>query len=214
MRIYRNIDQRTEEWHELRKGKVTGTLLGKILSSRADVRDNAFYEKLAERLSTATAAEAQEDAMSRGVRLEDEAISEFERRTGKGTERVGFVESSFSSWSGYSPDAIVVPKGRRKASGYEEDVEVKCLFSTNHVRAWITGRIPPEHEAQAIQAFVVNPRLKRRHFVFYDPRIAAMPYVCIVVERSGVEGRIEEARKAQIDFIKRVDAMVASLVKI
>lgn len=207
MKVYRDIEQRTEEWHEIRKGKVTGTLLQKILSSRADTRDGAFYKVLADRLSTAGIDE--ESDMERGMRLEADAVAEFERRTGRKTERVGFVESSFSRWSGYSPDALI-----RRGKRYPEDVEAKCLSSANHVRAWLTNKIPPDYREQVIQGFVVNDDLRVRHVVFYDPRIEVKPYVCIDVRREECEAEIEAAKAAQIEFINRVEATVASLVKL
>lgn len=209
MRVYTNIEQRTEDWFELRKGKVTGTRLAKILSERKDAQEAVFYETVAERLSTVTAEEAEELAMQRGSRIEDEAVAEFERRSKKKVERVGFVESSFSPWAGYSPDALIKRGGK-----YTEDVEVKCLASGNHVRAWLTGKIPPEYRHQIVQGFVVNDDLKVRHVVFYDPRIPTKPYVCIDVTREECRGEIEAARAKQIEFINRVEALVASLIKL
>ncbi len=209
MKVYRDIEQRTEEWHELRKGKVTGTMAGRILSDRKDVRDSAFYEVVADRLSTASVEQAEENAMTRGVRLEDEAVAKFAEKTKKNVERVGFVESSFSKWSGYSPDGLI-----KKGKKYTEDIETKCLKSGNHVRAWLTGKVPKDYMPQVLQGFVANDDLQRRHVVFYDPRIEIMPMVIITVERDEVEVEIEKSRAAQVDFINRVDALIASVVKL
>ncbi len=209
MKFYKNVEQRTEEWYEMRKGKVTGTFLKKIVSTRKDTREKAYYDILADRLSTATVEQAEENAMKRGVRLEDEAVAEFEKRSKKKVEKVGFVESSFSKWVGYSPDGVI-----KKGKKYPEDVEVKCLSSGNHVRAWLTGNIPEDYEEQIIQGFIVNDDLKIRHVVFYDPRIEMKPYVCIIVERSFYEEKIEAYKKQQREFIKMVDETMSKLVKL
>lgn len=173
----------------------------------AKAQDGYFYEILAEKLSTAGIET--ESAMDRGIRLEDEAVLAFEKKSGKKIERAGFVQSGFSKDVGYSPDGLI-----KKGKKYPEDVEVKCLSSANHVRAWLTGSVPDEYEAQVIQGFIANDDLKTRYIVFYDPRIEIKPYHVIKVEREDVEEQIESYKKAQIAFLKKIDETLAKIVKI
>lgn len=207
MKIYDEIIQRTPEWEELRRGKITGTMLKKIVGT-PKARENAFYELIAERLTVADPNE-KENPMDRGVRLESNAVAEFEKRNKKKVEIVGFVESSFNKWVGYSPDGLV-----KVGKKYPEDIEVKCLDSKNHVKAWLTKKIPEDYFEQVVQGFVVNDDLKRRHVVFYDPRISIKPYVVITIEREEVEKEIEIYRTAQVEMIARVEETMGKLIKL
>ncbi len=184
MKIYKNIEQRSFEWLDLRRGKLTGTLLKKIVGG-AKARESCFYEVLAERLSVADVGDA-ENAMERGIRLEGEALSEFEKKSKKLIEPAAFVESE-TRGIGYSPDGLM-----KTGKKYTEDIEIKCLSSGNHVRAWLTGEVPEEYMPQIIQGFIVIPDLQVRHVVFYDPRIAVKPYFVIKVERENVADMIQE----------------------
>ena len=205
MKIFK-IEQRTPEWHELRRGKVTGTGLKRVMG-RKDTQDTYFYEVLAERLSTAGIES--ESAMDRGIRLEEEAIAFFEKKSGKLVERVGFIQSDFNVNIGCSPDGII-----RKGKKYVESVEVKCLSSGNHVRAWLTGSVPDEYFPQVVQAFIVNKDLQTMHVVFYDPRIEVKPYHVIKVDRKDVAQHVEDYKKAQLEFLERVESTLSKLIKI
>jgi len=206
MKIYSQIEQRTPEWFELRRGKITGTMLKRIVGT-PKAKETAYYELLAERLTVQNLDE-KEDPMARGSRLESEAVAEFEKKTKKKVEQVGFAESSFSKWAGYSPDGLV-----KSGKKYSEDIEIKCLDSKNHVRAWLTKEIPEEYFEQIVQGFIVNEDLERRNVVFYDPRISIKPYFVITIERESVEKEIADYKKAQIEMIKRIDDTLSKLVK-
>jgi len=197
--------QRTPEWFEARRGKVTGTVLKKVVSSRKDVREGVFYEILAERLMVSDGSEA-EGAMDRGVRLESEAREAFEKKTGKIVEEIGFIQDGDM---GCSPDGLI-----RKGKKYTESVEIKCLNSGSHVRAWLTNEVPEEHMPQIIQAFIVNPDLKTMHMVFYDPRIKQHPLHTIKVERENVANTISEYKKAEAEFLEKVDEAMSKIVKL
>jgi len=204
MKIF-DIEQRSDEWFDLRMGKVTGTGLKKILSSRS--RSDYFYEVLAERLTNELNRE--ESALDRGVRLESEAITEFEKISGKLIDTAGFCQSDENEWIGYSPDGLI-----KVGNTYSEDVEVKCLASKNHLRVWLENIIPEEYDAQIIEAFIVNPKLKKRYFVSYDPRIAVHPIHIIEVNRKDVEEKIEDYRVKQEEFIKEVNEKLEEINKL
>ncbi len=84
------IEQRSNEWKQLRKGKITGTQLKSIMGTPR-ARKEAMYEILAERLTVGVEDEY-ENAMDRGIRLEGDAIAMFELHTGKQVDKIGFVE--------------------------------------------------------------------------------------------------------------------------
>ena len=201
-------EQRSPEWFEARKGKITGTSLKKLLG-RKDMQENLYYELLAERLSVSNKAEDNETDLARGVRLESEAVETFEAKTKKKVERVGFIQSDFNKNIGCSPDGLIKVKGK-----YSEQVECKCLSSGNHVRAWLEKKVPDEYMPQVIQSFIVNEDLKTMYVVFYDPRIAVKPYHVIEVSRDEIAEQAIEYKAAQIEFLKKVEEKLSTIIKI
>jgi putative phage-type endonuclease len=200
-----NCEQRTPEWHECRLGKITGTGLKKLVSTRS--RSDFFYEILAERLTTEV--EEVETALQRGVNYEAEALKEFEKFSGKIVNQAGFCQSSKNEWIGYSPDGII-----KIGKKYSEDIEIKCPASKTHLKIWLENKIPEEYDAQIIQAFIVNPDLKKRYFISYDSRISIHPIHVIEVSRSEVEEKIAEYEKLEREFIDEINAKLEELLKL
>lgn len=206
MKIY-EIEQRTPEWDAIRSGRITGTGLKKLISTRKDTRDDYFYEVLAGRLTTETTDE--ESALARGVRCEDEALAEFEKVSGKIVDKAGFCQSDDNEWIGYSPDGLI-----KVGKTYSEDIEIKCPASKNHLRTWLENTIPDEYEPQLIQAFIVNPKLKKRYFISYDSRITIHPIHIIEVNRKDYEEKIEDYKQRQLEFIELVNNKLSEIIKL
>lgn len=100
-----NIEQRSEEWFNLRAGKITGSSLGKVMS---DEKTKGFSE-IVNRLASERVFKRrmEEDSyiskdMQRGIDLEDEAVSVFEKETFIEVSNGGFWE--YSDTVGDSPD--------------------------------------------------------------------------------------------------------------
>ena len=198
-----NVEQRTPEWHQLRKGKITGTGLKSIMGT-VYAQDEYFYEILAQRLTVGVDDEDYENAMDRGNRLEPDAIAQFEFETGKQVERVGFVEGD-DSFMANSPDGYI---------GETEAIEAKCLGGKNHVRMWLENEIPREYYWQVIQYFVVNDKLEKLYFVGYNPDIPIHRLHIIEVTRYEIEDDITRAIKSQEEFIARVNSKLKEIVKL
>ncbi len=171
------------------------------------VRDNYLYEIIAERLTVEDNIE--ESAMDRGERLEQEAIEQFEKATGKIVDIIGFAESDENEMIGFSPDGLIANNGY-----YTEAVEVKCLSSANYVRAWIDNEIPKEHYAQIIQAFIVNEKLDTLYFVLYDPRVTTHPLHIIPVKRSGITEDITKYKSQELEFVAEVNSKIEELIEV
>lgn len=206
MKKHNDIQQGTEEWHQLRKGKITGTTLKAIMGT-PKARQEAIYEIMAERLTVGIDMDY-ENPMDRGTRLEPEALAMFEFETGKKIETTGYCESDDNSLIGYSPDAIV------SNTDDTEDVEVKCPLGKNYVKMWMTNEVPEEYYWQLVQAFVVNPKLENRYFVGYNPDIQIHPLHVIKVARKDVESDIEIAFEKQNLFLSEVDTMLEKIIKL
>ena len=199
-----NVEQKTDEWHHLRKGKLTGTTVKSIMGT-PKARQEAIYEIIAERLTVGVEGEYPENAMDRGNRLEPDAIAAFELETGKTVERTGFCEDDSNAFIANSPDGLI---------GDTEAVEAKCLGGKNHVKMWLTNEVPDEYKWQVVQYFVVNEKLEKLYFVGYNPDIEIHPMHVIEVERAELEKEIDEARIAEEEFLKEVDEILKTIIKL
>jgi len=198
-----NIDQNTDEWFELRKGKITGSTLKDIVVKRGTKKKIGFYQLIADRIAQEP---DDENVMDRGHRLEEEAIEKLEQQLGVKVERVGFLVSDFNPNIGLSPDGLIKRNGK-----YTEAVEVKCLNSARHIQALIEKELPKEYEEQALQYFIVNEDLQVLHFVFYDPRIKSNPYLKISITSDFFGDQIEAIKQYEIDTLKEIDQWVEKL---
>lgn len=204
MKKYNEVEQKSNEWHHLRKGKITGTTLKAIMGT-PKARQDAVYEIIAERLTVGVDGEDYENAMDRGNRLEEDAISTFELETGKQVEKTGFCEDETNSFIANSPDGLI---------GETEAIEVKCMGGKNHVKMWLTNKIPDEYEWQVVQYFIVNEKLEKLYFVGYNPDIPIHPLHIIEVTREEINLDIENARKSQEKFLEEVDTLLKNIIKI
>ena len=205
MKRHNNIEQGTDEWHHLRKGKITGTQLKDIMGTPKK-REDALYEIIAERLTIGVEGESEyENAMDRGLRLESDALSIFELETGKQVERTGFCEDDTNPMIANSPDGLI---------GKNEAVEIKCMGGKNHVKMWLTNKIPDEYSWQVVQYFVVNEELETLHFVGYNPDIPTHSIHIIEVKRDEIMNDINEARAAQEVFLKEVEEILSKIIKL
>lgn len=198
-----NIEQRTEEWHHLRKGKITGTTLKGIMGT-PKARQSAIYEIVAERLTVGVETDY-ENAMDRGLRLESEAIAIFELETGKQVETIGFCEDESNPMIANSPDGLI---------GEDEAVEIKCLEGKGHIKMWLTNEVPDEYEWQVVQYFIVNENLKKLYFVGYNPDIPVHPLHIIEIERKEIDDKIYKAKKSQEVFLQEVEAILSTIIKL
>lgn len=124
-----DVEQGSDAWLELRKGKYTGStamrlLQGKPLKEESEWQGNKYTK--------------------RGHILEQLAIKEYERKASVDVLRPGFITNSKYPNAGYSPDGIVG----------DTLLEVKCLNGKRH-EALINGEIPLEYMAQMYFGLVI-----------------------------------------------------------
>lgn len=209
MKNHKQIEQGTPEWHQLRKGRITGTTLKSIMGT-PKARQEALYEIVAERL-TIGLDDDEENAMDRGTRLEKDAIAEFELETDLKVERTGFSENDENPFIANSPDGWIKDDGE---IDYTQGIEVKCMGGKNHVKMWLTNQIPDEYMWQVVQYFVVNEKLQKLHFVGYNPDIPVHPLHIIIKNREELEEEIKVARTKQEEFLKEVDKILSEIIEL
>ena len=184
-----------ESWLEARRGRITGTRLKDLVSTRGGKQKIGFYEILAERIAIPPSGE---NVMDRGKRLEDDAVQRFIKETGKK------VKTDLVIWCREEDDNIAIsPDG---SIGKTEAVECKCLSSARHLEALITKQIPSEYRHQALQYFIVNDKLKKLYFVFYDPRMPK-DFFWIEMKRADIKDEVDEYLKLERETLAEISRL-------
>lgn len=167
--IRHNVEQRTEEWHELRYGKIGGTgSKGLHVSS-----DTLLYELASCRLEPFEYEENYPTAaMQRGIDLEPLAFEQASRYIGKKFIEYGWIETEECSIIGYSPDGLTI----RGADG----LELKCPSAKVHLKYLTEDIIPIEYTHQIAHAFTVNKKLQRMYFASFRPECEIPLFVKMV----------------------------------
>ena len=111
--------QRTAEWFEKRKGRVTGSSVGAILGLCPWRKPEDVLRAMVREYHGAESEWIDNPATDYGTRMEIHAKLHFEKVTGLVADPVGFV--TYSDWLGASPDGLI--------NDDDDDVlEIKCPF--------------------------------------------------------------------------------------
>lgn len=186
-----------EEWLAGRLGKVTGSRLGDFIPKKTGGLKMGYYELIAEKMALPPDTE---NVMDRGHRLEEEALELFEKETGKK------VDKSLVIWTREdNQDIAISPDG---FIGKTEACEVKCLASPKHIQALLEQEIPADYKYQVLQYFIVNDKLKKLYFIFYDPRLITKQLFYLEVKREEVQEDVEKYLEYQKKTIQEINEIV------
>lgn len=199
--------QRSEAWHALRRGKLTGTgaadMLATIRKGEAAARRDLKLRLVCERL-TGLSAESDfvNKEMQRGIDLEPAARAAYEAATGLIVRPVGFVAHD-ELLAGCSPDGLV--KGGM--------VEIKCPKPATHLGYIRSGRIPSDYQAQITHNLWITGA-GFCDFVSFDDRFpSALQLFRVRVPREAVDvAAYELAARLFLDEVEREFTDVAGLV--
>ena len=159
------IEQRTDEWHQQRLGKVTASRIADVLAtiktgeaaSRAEYRIELVCERL-----TGKPTESYSNAhMERGIELEPFARAWYEVEYGVFVRQVSFVDHPFIELSGASPDGLVDDDGM---------LEIKCPMVKTHIKTMIDQKIPAKYIPQMQWQMACTGR-QWNDFVSYCPEL-------------------------------------------
>ena len=153
---YPDVIQGTDQWHDQRRGLVTASTVGQLVTpSTLKVANNDKVRGLtallvAERITGYTDPTYVGDDMLRGIEDEARARDLYAEVTRRRVREVGFMVRSGDGWSlGYSPDGVVGDLGL---------IEVKAPRAKGHLRTILGGQVPAEHAAQCQAALLVSGR--------------------------------------------------------
>ena len=152
--IYEHLEQGTDEWLEARRGIITASTVGKLLTSTGKVANNdtsrALTETLAiERITGRVEYIHPSRDMQRGTILEPFARDLYAQHYGE-VQEVGFMRLDGNRHSlGYSPDGLVGDDGL---------LEIKSRAPRAQARTILDNRVPAANMAQLQAGLLVTGR--------------------------------------------------------
>jgi putative phage-type endonuclease len=171
-RLEPEMEQRTDEWFAARKGRITASSVGAILSNAPyATRDDVMRRMVREWVGAPTEFEGN-IATEYGTRNEAGALTEYTMETGNAVQAVGFIASE--DWAGCSPDGLIGEYG---------GLEIKCPFGLrkDEVPAFKTLADQPHYYDQIQFSMWVTDRTLW-HFYQWSPRGTALETVSWDVE--------------------------------
>jgi putative phage-type endonuclease len=111
------MEQRTEEWHAARKGRITASSVGAILGNAPYATRDDVMRRMVREWHDAPNEFEGNIATEYGTRNEAGALTEYQMETGNTVQSVGFITRE--DWAGCSPDGLI---------GEDGGLEIKCPF--------------------------------------------------------------------------------------
>ena len=198
LQTFANLDQRSDEWYALRRGMLTASAVGTLITPTLRVASNDTSRGLiatlaAERITGWTDPTFVSDDMWRGIEHEPIARAKYAEHLSPVTE-VGFMIRTIDGCHlGYSPDGLVGDDGL---------IEIKCPRAKSHVQTIVRDNVPSQYIAQLQAALLVTGR----DWIDYVSFCAGLP---LYVKRMEPIGEWQDAIK---DALLACEASVSSLV--
>ena len=155
LNILTDIEQGSDEWLDARRGIVTASTVGKLLTPTGRVASNDFSRALtlelaAERITGTSEYVFVNADMERGNEVEPLARDLYASHYGRPVTQVGFMtEDKWGFTIGFSPDGLVGDDGL---------IEVKGPRAKKHLRTIVEDQVPAEHMAQIQCGLLVSGR--------------------------------------------------------
>ncbi len=195
MTVYTSLEQGSEEWLKIRKGRPTASRFDAIITAAgAPSKSSTAYirELIAECFCPDFQSWAGNVYTDRGAELEPEARVAFEKHTGLTLEQVGFVIGDDGT-CGCSPDSFIIRDGKRVAG-----LEIKCPAPKAHVGYVLDGVLPNDYKQQVHGSMAITG-LNRWHFWSYFP---GMQPLHVIVEQDDYTRKMKEAIAVFLDAYK------------
>lgn len=204
--IYHDVAQNSEEWYQMRAGKLTGSSFGKIMANYG----RAFGEpakKLAINIATERttgkpiSSGYSNEHMERGHEQEPVARMLYEDETFCDVQNGGFFDCGDI---GCSPDGLV---------GSDGVMEVKCVIATTHFATVKKQSYDSAYKWQLIG----NLFYTQRNWIDFVSYCADFPegkrlFICRL-ERSQLSAEFEQLTKRTTEFLQLVDEYQSIIMK-
>lgn len=164
MNIIYDVEQGTDEWLQMRLGKLTASKFSDVISNGrgsapSKTRESYMYQLAAEIITGQPQDSFKSAAMDWGNECESAARAAYELEHDVDIAECAFIEKN--EWIGVSPDGLVLDHGL---------LEIKCPNSVTQIKRVLSGEFPKEYTAQVQGQLWVSGR-QWCDFVSYDPRI-------------------------------------------
>ena len=166
MKIFKGLEQGSDEWFNARCGLITASTFDKILTPTGKLSAQStelVSKKVAEVLTGKMEDSFSGSAMERGVELESEALEFVKMVTDIDFSTVGFIDSEFGY--GCSPDAMCEDK--------KIGLEIKCPLAHTQVKYLRDGIMPKKYIPQ-VQGSMLVTGFDEWYFVSYHPEIKSL----------------------------------------
>lgn len=154
LRVHNDVTQGSDEWLELRRGIVTASVVGSLVTPTLKVANNDTARGLtatlvAERITGWIEEGYVSQEMYRG-RMDEPLARDLYSKTWTPATETGFMVRDFGAYKiGYSPDGLV---------GEDGLIEVKSRAPKKHLATILSGTVPGENIAQIQAGLLVSGR--------------------------------------------------------
>ena len=190
MKIH-NFEQRTEDWYNIRKGKMTASNAETIIANGKGL-ETYIYNLMAEYYSSAEKENYINADMQRGIDLEPEAKIEFQFYTGLDIKEVGCVE--LNEYILASPDGLIGDDGL---------IEIKCPNDSIYFKLLLSNNIKPEYIAQMQMQMYVTER-QYCYFVSYNPNFEKSLYIKKISRDEEMIDKLKKGLERGTELIKEI----------
>lgn len=164
MTIHENLEQGTDDWLELKRGKLSASNFGKLFAGKGTDKYKGYLNKLVfERLSGTIVDSYKSPAMQRGNDLEPFAREEYQLKTFNLVKEVGLIEVDENIV--VSPDGLI---------GSDGGLEIKCLEHNALINFLMTKKIPTDYQWQ-IQGCLWASEREWWDYYVYHPNLPTSP---------------------------------------
>lgn len=155
LKVYDDIEQGTDDWHALRRGIVTASTIGQLITPKTvkvaanDTARSLTMHLTAERITGYTEPTYASADMERGKIDEPYARDVYSEHYAPAVE-VGFMTNTFNGHTlGYSPDGVVGDDGL---------IEIKSRRQKQQLATVLADAVPLENMAQCQTGLLVTGR--------------------------------------------------------
>lgn len=194
MKIHK-VEQGTEEWFDVRRGKMTASN-AQAISACGKGLETYIFKMMSEKFATGEQDPRFSNSHTdRGHELEELAREAYEMKNNCEVEVVGFVE--YDEFTGFSPDGLVAEDG---------GVEIKCLTNEKYFKHLYYGEkmVESSHVWQVQMQLLLSGR-KWWDLCYYNPNYPQSMCVYRITPDPVKTEKLKKGFSAGIALIKAIN---------